>query len=96
MGWLSQYNRKDGEMNVLVTGGAGFIGSNLSEELVRRGYDVIILDDLSTGKEENIKGFRDRVRFVEGSVTNLELLKELFRDVDWFFIMLRFHLCSVP
>ena len=40
---------------VAVTGGAGFIGSHLSEELVRQGYQVIILDDLSTGKMENIE-----------------------------------------
>ncbi|MDI6886816.1 MAG: NAD-dependent epimerase/dehydratase family protein, partial [archaeon] len=48
-------------MKILVTGGAGFIGSNLSEELVRKGHDVVILDDLSTGKEENIKEFKDNV-----------------------------------
>lgn len=40
-------------MRILVTGGAGFIGSNLAEELVREGHDVIILDDLSTGIEGN-------------------------------------------
>jgi len=70
---------------VLITGGAGFIGSNLSEELVREGHDVIILDDLTTGKKENIKEFKDSIRFVKGSITNLELLKELFRDVECVF-----------
>ena len=41
---------------LIVTGGAGFIGSHLAEELVRRGYYITILDDLSTGKMENIEG----------------------------------------
>jgi UDP-glucose 4-epimerase len=76
---------------VLITGGAGFIGSNLAEELVRKGSDVVILDDLSTGKEENIKEFKDSVRFVKGSITDLELLKELFRDVDCVF-----HQAAIP
>ena len=40
-------------MRYLVTGGAGFIGSNMVDELVRRGHDVTVLDDLSAGKEEN-------------------------------------------
>ncbi len=67
---------------VLITGGAGFIGSNLAEELVRKEHDVVILDDLSTGKEENIKEFKDSVRFVKGSITDLALLRDLFRDVE--------------
>ena len=43
-------------MCYLVTGGAGFIGSNIVDELVRRGHDVVVLDDLSTGKEANLAG----------------------------------------
>lgn len=41
-------------MRYLITGGAGFIGSHVAEELARRGYEVVILDDLSKGKTENI------------------------------------------
>jgi UDP-glucose 4-epimerase len=78
-------------MKILVTGGAGFIGSNLAEELVREGHNVVILDDLSTGKEENLKEFKDSVRFVKGSVTDLELLKDLFRDVECVF-----HQAAIP
>lgn len=78
-------------MRTVVTGGAGFIGSNLCEELVREGHDVIILDDLTTGKEENIKEFKDRVKFVKGSITNFELLKEVFRDVRCVF-----HQAAIP
>ena len=64
---------------VIVTGGAGFIGSHLAEELAGRGYQTIILDDLSTGKIENIKELlkNDSVEFIRGSVTDLSLLKGL-------------------
>lgn len=76
----------------VVTGGAGFIGSHLAEELARRGYKVIILDDLSTGKKENIEGLiGDKVDFVQGSVVDLPLLQELFRKIDFVF-----HLAAIP
>ena len=67
---------------VIITGGAGFIGSHLAEELTGRGYQTIILDDLSTGKIENIKNLlkNDNVEFIRGSVTDLSLLKELFHN----------------
>jgi len=81
---------------VTVTGGAGFIGSHLAELLVSRGYHVIIIDDLSTGKKENIADLtrKDNVRFIQGSILDLHLLQESFRGVD-----LVFHqaaLTSVP
>lgn len=67
---------------VIVTGGAGFIGSHLAKELAGRDYQTIILDDLSTGKIDNIKELlkNDSVEFIRGSVTDLSLLKELFKD----------------
>jgi len=69
---------------VVVTGGAGFIGSHLAEELVRRGYSVTIIDDLSTGKKENVKTLLkdEKIEFIKGSVTDLPLLQKIFRDVD--------------
>ena len=77
---------------VLVTGGAGFIGSNLCQELAERGKHVIILDDLSTGKKGNIEALRgDKVEFVEGSVTDPPLLNKLFQGVDCVF-----HLAAIP
>jgi UDP-glucose 4-epimerase len=71
-------------MRVLVTGGAGFIGSHLSEELFRRGDEVIVLDDLSTGRRENLRHLIDRVgfTFVEGSIMDPHLVAELVRESD--------------
>jgi nucleoside-diphosphate-sugar epimerase len=70
-------------MRYLVTGGAGFIGSNTVDELVHRGQSVVVLDDLSTGKEENLAGVRNRVEFIRGSVTHLETVREACRGVDY-------------
>jgi len=58
---------------VIVTGGAGFIGSHLAEELARRGYYVIILDNLSTGKMASIGLLRGKssLEFIQGSITDL-------------------------
>lgn len=80
-------------MKAVVTGGAGFIGSNLVEELANRGTEVVILDDLATGKMENITDLltRAEVSFVKGSVTNPELLKSIFNDVDCVF-----HQAAIP
>jgi UDP-glucose 4-epimerase len=68
----------------LVTGGAGFIGSHLCDALVARGDGVTILDDLSTGRIENVASAceRDDVRFVEGSATDAALVDELMAEVD--------------
>lgn len=70
---------------VVVTGGAGFIGSHLTEALVVSGYHVTVLDDLSAGKLDNIRGILPEIEFMEGSVNNFPLLGELFRDVDYVF-----------
>lgn len=71
-------------IKVVITGGTGFIGSHLADELAKRGCYVIILDDLSTGKMENIGGLslKSNVEFVQGSVTDLPLLRKLFQGVE--------------
>jgi nucleoside-diphosphate-sugar epimerase len=75
-------NPTDGA-HLLITGGAGFIGSHLVEAIVARGRGerVVILDDLSTGSIENVEPFLDsgKVRFVRGSVTDADLVDELMR-----------------
>jgi len=70
-------------MRYLVTGGAGFIGSNTVDELVRRGHDVAVLDDLSSGKIENLARVRARIEFMEHSITDLDRVREACRGVDY-------------
>src|ERR1044071_5117114 len=71
-------------MRILVTGGAGFIGSHLAEELLRRGHEVWALDDLSTGRLDNFSSFErnPRFRFREGSVMDAPLVHELVAQCD--------------
>lgn len=70
----------------LVTGGAGFIGSHLCEQLVNEGHEVIVYDDLSTGKLENIAHIKN-VKLIEASVLDDEKLKEHLRSADGCFHM---------
>jgi len=71
-------------MRILVTGGAGFIGSHLSEQLLERGNEVWALDDLSTGRLENLTSFEHnpRFHFVEGSATDPELVGGLVEGCE--------------
>jgi len=69
----------------LVTGGAGFIGSNLARRLVALGEEVVILDDFSTGKRENLADLAGTVKVVEGSVCDLSLLRRAAAGVDCIF-----------
>ena len=77
---------------VAVTGGAGFIGSHLAEELARQDFYVIILDNLSSGKKGNLTRLLDysNVEFVNDSITNFSLIERLFDGVDYVF-----HLASM-
>jgi nucleoside-diphosphate-sugar epimerase len=70
-------------MRYLVTGGAGFIGSNTVDELVRRGHSVVVLDDLSAGKEENLTEVRSKITFVKGSVTDLETVQKAMHQAEY-------------
>ena len=69
----------------MVTGGAGFIGSHIAEKLIEQGDDVTILDNLNTGKEENLKRIKDKINFVKGSILDLDLLRELTTHIDGVF-----------
>jgi UDP-N-acetylglucosamine/UDP-N-acetyl-alpha-D-glucosaminouronate 4-epimerase len=70
-------------MRYLITGGAGFIGSNTVDELVRRGHSVVVLDDLSSGKEENLAEVRDKITFIKGSITDLETVRKAMEHADY-------------
>ncbi len=75
----------------LVTGGAGFIGSHLSRELVARGHEVVVLDNLSTGRVENIADIIDDIAFHEGSITDIDTVKKCCTGVDCVF-----HQAALP
>lgn len=69
-------------MTYLVTGGAGFIGSNLVEELLRRGEKVRVLDNFATGKRENLAPFLDRIELVEGDLRSYHQVRDAVSGVD--------------
>ena len=76
---------------VVVTGGAGFIGSHLAERLVLDGFEVVVIDNLKTGRIENLSGFKDKLKFVEGDILDLELLKKEFLGAETVF-----HHAAIP
>jgi len=78
----------------LVTGGAGFIGSHLAEELVRRGEKVRVLDNFSTGKRDNLAPFRNFIELIEGDIRELETCRRALRGVD--FVLHQAAQTSVP
>ena len=78
----------------LVTGGAGFIGSHLVEGLLRRGYRVRVLDDLSTGDRANLRAVEDDIEFIEGDITDLETVQRATRGCE--FVFHQAALASVP
>jgi len=73
---------------VLITGGAGFIGSHVARELLLLGYPVVVLDDLSGGFKENVPA---QVTFIEGSVNDVQLLEKLFTQYRFEYV---FHLAA--
>lgn len=81
-------------MRYLVTGGAGFIGSNIVRELVNRSDEVRVLDNFSTGRRENLLPFLDKIQLIEGDLTDLETVREAVRDVD--FVLHQGALPSIP
>jgi UDP-glucose 4-epimerase len=74
-------------MRILITGGAGFIGSHLTDRLVADGHQVTILDNLTTGRKENLSAHLDSkdVKFVEGSILDASLLNKLIKETDYVF-----------
>lgn len=79
-------------MKYLITGGAGFIGSHIAEELLKRGHEVLVIDDLSTGRLQNVAEFLNNKNFhlFIDSILNEHIVEELVRKCDFVF-----HLASV-
>lgn len=75
-------------MKYLVTGGAGFIGSNLVDELIKQGHEIIIIDNLSTGLKKNVN---PKAKLVEEDIRNLEKIKPHFKGVNGVF-----HFAALP
>jgi UDP-glucose 4-epimerase len=78
----------------LITGGAGFIGSNLAAELVQRGEAVRVLDNYSTGRRSNLASIADRVELIEGDLRSYHQVQEAVKGVD--FVLHQGALPSVP
>ena len=70
-------------MKYFLTGGAGFIGSHLTEKLLQGKNDVVILDNLSTGREVNIANVKDKIKFVQGNILNREIIFKLVSESDY-------------
>ena len=81
-------------MKVLVTGGAGFIGSNLVEAMVKNGDEVTVLDNLHTGKLNNLKPVIKKINFINGDIRNLTLLNKILKNVNY--VSHQAALTSVP
>lgn len=77
--------------NALVTGGAGFIGSHIVEELLRRGHHVRVLDNFSTGKRENLVNIQQKIELIEGDLTDGNVVSQAVRGMDYVF-----HLGAIP
>lgn len=75
---------------VLVTGGAGFIGSHLVDRLLLEGYEVTVLDNLSSGKTENLNLKDAKLHFLKGDIRDAETVKKALKDVD-----VVFHLAAI-
>lgn len=78
-------------MSVLVTGGAGFIGANIVARLLTEGFDVKVIDDLATGRRENIEAVGDEIEFIEGSILDDAVLENAVEGVEYVF-----HEAAIP
>lgn len=81
-------------MKFLVTGGAGFIGSHIVDALVKNGDKVIVLDDFSSGRRENLESILDKIEFVEGDIRDKAVVSKVMQGVDY--VLHQAALRSVP
>lgn len=81
-------------MKFVITGGAGFVGSHIVKKLINDGHKVIVIDNLKTGKKENLGVHIENIEFIQGDIRDYDLLKDSFRNVDGVFHQAA--LASVP
>ena len=74
-----------GTMKFAVTGGAGFVGNNIVRLLVSKGHDVVVIDNLHTGKMENLEGVLEKIQFQKIDIRDIEKLEPILKDVDGIF-----------
>jgi len=72
-------------MKFIVTGGAGFIGSHLTEKLVNNNHDVTVIDNFSIGKKKNLKNIINKIKLVKADIRNFKQIEKLFGNVDCVF-----------
>ena len=72
-------------MDFVITGGAGFIGSHIAEQLVISGHNVTIIDNLSNGKKENLDAIMNKIKFINGDIRDFDLLKKTLKNIDGVF-----------
>ena len=72
-------------MRYVVTGGAGFIGSHITKKLVERGDIVTVIDNMNTGKEENLESIKSKINFVKGDILDVGLLEDITKNIDGVF-----------
>ena len=81
------------DAKVIVTGGVGFIGSNLARKLSEGYNKVIVIDNLSTGNYDNIQDLEKsgKIEFIKETITDLNFLQQIFKDIDYVF-----HQAAIP
>ena len=85
---------KKNSSTFLITGGAGFIGSHLAAYLLRQGHGVVVYDNLSSGKTENLAAIQDKITFIKGDILDFPSLKNSLAGIDGIFHLAA--LVSVP
>lgn len=76
---------------IVVTGGAGFIGSHIVDSILESGMEVVVVDNFSTGKKENIEHILDKIKLFKGNIVNTEFLRKVFTGADAVI-----HLAALP
>ena len=78
-------------MRYLVTGGAGFIGSNITRRIIANGDQAVVLDDFSTGRQENLSGIEDQIKLIKGDIRDYKAVEAAVEGIDYVL-----HLAAVP